>query len=137
MNDILQTRVIVTRVSQKDAHYGGGVVDGAFIMRLFGDALTYVTARADSDEGLLASYRNVTFHNVVRPGDFVSVSVVATETTRLSRTYQLTATIDVRAGGELGTESTATTLEETLVAATAEAKIVIPRAAARRRETEK
>lgn len=34
------------------AHYGGSLVDGAYVLGLFGDVATEVCIRTDGDEGL-------------------------------------------------------------------------------------
>ena len=44
------------RISSKDAHYAGGLVDGAYILNLFGDIATELTIKIDGDEGLLRAY---------------------------------------------------------------------------------
>ena len=44
--------VIRLRMSSHDAHYGGNLVDGALILKLFGDAVTELLIRHDGDEGL-------------------------------------------------------------------------------------
>ena len=46
-------------VPHGDAHYGGNLVDGAYVLGLFGDVATELTIRTDGDEGLLAGYNNV------------------------------------------------------------------------------
>ena len=40
-------------VSAANAHYGGNLVDGAFVHALFGDAATEASIRKDADEGLV------------------------------------------------------------------------------------
>jgi len=40
------------RVGAEDVHYGGGLVAGAFCMKLFGDLATEVTIRTDGHDGL-------------------------------------------------------------------------------------
>ena len=49
------------RMSSKDAHYAGNLVDGARILNLFGDLATELTIRYDGDEGLIRAYDNVEF----------------------------------------------------------------------------
>ena len=61
------------RVSSKNAHYAGGLVDGAYILNLFGDVATELTIRIDGDEGLLRSYDNVEFLSPVYAGDFLLI----------------------------------------------------------------
>ena len=43
------------------AHYGGNLVDGAYVLGLFGDVATEACIRIDGDEGLFASYSDVQF----------------------------------------------------------------------------
>ena len=61
------------RLSQADAHYGGGLVAGARLLELFGDLATELCIRSDGDEGLFAGYSDVRFLAPVRAGDFVEV----------------------------------------------------------------
>ena len=46
------------RMSAKDAHYGGNLVDGAHMLHLFGDVATELLIRCDGDEGLFCAYDN-------------------------------------------------------------------------------
>ena len=39
------------RVSEKDVHYAGGLVNGAYVLGLFGDVGTELSIRFDGDEG--------------------------------------------------------------------------------------
>ncbi len=61
------------RLSQADAHYGGGLVAGARLLELFGDLATELCIRSDGDEGLFAGYSDVRFLAPVRAGDFVEI----------------------------------------------------------------
>ena len=49
------------RMSAKDAHYGGNLVDGAHMVHLFGDVATELLIICDGDEGLFCAYDNVEF----------------------------------------------------------------------------
>ena len=53
-------------VSDASAHYAGDLVDGAFVLALFGDVATEMCIRTDGDEGLFASYSDVQFVAAVR-----------------------------------------------------------------------
>ena len=55
-------------VKYGDAHYAGNLVDGAYVLGLFGDVATEVCIRGDADEGLFASYSDVQFRAPVRAG---------------------------------------------------------------------
>ena len=47
------TSLLRLRMSAKDAHYGGNLVDGAHMVHLFGDVATELLIKCDGDEGLL------------------------------------------------------------------------------------
>jgi len=61
------------RLSAHDAHYGGGLVDGARVLGLFGDVATELLVRLDGDEGLFRAYESVEFLAPLHAGDFVEV----------------------------------------------------------------
>ena len=61
------------RIRANDVHYAGNLLDGAHIMKLFGDIATELTIRFDGDEGLLRAYENVEFLEPVYGGDFLEV----------------------------------------------------------------
>ncbi len=61
------------RLSAHDAHYGGGLVDGARVLGLFGDVATELLIRQDGDEGLFRAYESVEFLAPLYAGDFVEV----------------------------------------------------------------
>lgn len=59
------------RVGEEDVHYGGGLVAGAFSMKLFGDLATEIAILTDENEGLLRAYESVEFLAPVAAGDFL------------------------------------------------------------------
>ena len=61
------------RISANDIHYAGDLLDGAHIMKFFGDVATELTIRYDGDEGLLRAYENVEFLEPVYGGDFLEI----------------------------------------------------------------
>ena len=61
-------------VSAADAHYGGNLVDGAYVLALFGDVATEACIRMDADEGLFASYSDVQFRAPVLGGDVIETT---------------------------------------------------------------
>jgi len=73
------------RMSLRDAHYAGNLVDGARILNLFGDLATELTIRYDGDEGLLRAYDNVEFLAPVHGGDFIEVIGKITKVGKSSR----------------------------------------------------
>lgn len=54
-----------------DAHYAGGLVDGAKMLQLFGDVATELLIRLDGDEGLFRAYEKVEFLAPVNAGDYI------------------------------------------------------------------
>ena len=65
-------------VSAADAHYGGNLVDGAYVLALFGDVATEACIRMDGDEGLFASYSDVQFRAPVLGGDVIETTATVT-----------------------------------------------------------
>jgi hypothetical protein len=63
--------MIRLRMSAKDAHYGGNLVDGAHMVHLFGDVATELLIQRDGDEGLFAGYESITFLAPVYAGDYI------------------------------------------------------------------
>src|SRR5262245_30081872 len=61
------------RLGGQDAHYGGGLVDGARLLALCGDAATELCILAYGDEGLFRAYDAVEFLAPACAGDFVEV----------------------------------------------------------------
>ena len=72
--------MIRMRMSAHDAHYGGGLVDGAKMLMLFGDVATELLIRRDGDEGLFRAYEKVEFLAPVYAGDYIeAVGIIVTE----------------------------------------------------------
>ena len=65
------TSLLRLRMSAKDAHYGGNLVDGAHMVHLFGDVATELLIKCDGDEGLFCAYDNVEFLAPVYAGDYI------------------------------------------------------------------
>ena len=59
MEEKKYTSLIRLRMSAKDAHYGGNLVDGAHMVHLFGDVATELLIQCDGDEGLFCAYNNI------------------------------------------------------------------------------
>jgi 3-aminobutyryl-CoA ammonia-lyase len=107
------------------AHYGGNLVDGAYVLGLFGDVATEASIRADGDEGLFASYSDVQFRAPVLAGDVIEVSVTVTRVGRRSRDVAFEARVVCRADPGRG-PSAAGVLAEPIVAVTAAGTVVVP-----------
>lgn len=112
-------------VRHGDAYYGGGLVDGAYLLRLFGDVATEACILLDGDEGLLAAYSDVQFHAPVLAGDVIEVTCTVTRVGRRSRQLSFAARIACRADPARGS-SAATALDPALVAVTATGTVVVP-----------
>ena len=113
-------------VTHGDAHYGGNLVDGAYVLGLFGDVGTEASIRIDGDEGLLASYSDVQFRAPVLAGDVIEVTATVTAVGRRSRKLAFEARVVCRADPSRG-PSAAAVLAEPLAVVTAEATVTIPR----------
>lgn len=82
--------VIRLRMSSADAHYAGGLVDGARILQLFGDAVTELLIRHDGDEGL-SRVMTSEFLAPVRSGDYLEIRAKIVAVGKSSRTIECTA----------------------------------------------
>lgn len=113
MNDALRV-VHRLRLSQADAHYGGGLVDGARVLALFGDVATELLVRRDGDEGLFRAYDNVEFLAPVRAGDFIEVEGTIDGEGRTSRRMTFECRVYARQRPDVN-DSAAEVLDEPLV----------------------
>jgi 3-aminobutyryl-CoA ammonia-lyase len=112
-------------VPYSHAHYGGDLVDGAYLLAMFGDVATELCIRTDGDEGLFASYRDVQFRAPVRAGDVVEAVATVRRVGRRSRELSFEARVVCRARRDVS-ESAAEVLDPALVAATAIGTVVVP-----------
>ena len=112
-------------VSYAHAHYGGNLVDGAYVLGLFGDVGTELCIRSDGDEGLFASYSDVQFRAPVRAGDVIEVTATITRVGTRSRDIAFEARVLCRADPERG-PSAARVLAEPIVVVTATGTVVVP-----------
>ena len=123
-----EARLSVTHrryVPYSHAHYGGNLVDGAYVLGLFGDVATEVCIRLDGDEGLLASFSDVQFRAPVRAGDVIEIAATVTRVGRRSRDLAFEARVTCRAEPERG-QSAARVLSDPLIAVTAAGTVVVP-----------
>ena len=79
------------RIGQEEAHYGGNLVEGARVLKLFGDIVTEIAIITDGDEGLFVGYEHVQFLAPVYTGDFLEITGTVTRIGTTSRTVQLEA----------------------------------------------
>jgi len=85
------TAKIRLRLSANDAHYGGNLVNGAYMLALFGDIATELAILCDGDEGLLVGYESVEFLAPLYAGDFVEATGRITNIGRTSRRLEFEA----------------------------------------------
>ena len=83
-NSLPEARLRI-RMSSRDVHYAGNLVDGARILNLFGDLATELTIRYDGDEGLLRAYDKIEFLAPVYGGDLIEVTGKITKVGKTSR----------------------------------------------------
>lgn len=83
--------MIRCRIGAEQAHYGGGLVDGAHTLKLFGDVATELLIRHDGDEGLFRAYESVNFYAPVYAGDFLEVTGEIINVGNTSRKMKLAA----------------------------------------------
>jgi len=112
-------------VPYSHAHYGGNLVDGAYVLGLFGDAATEACIRTDGDEGLFASYSELQFRAPVLAGDVLEVICTVAGVGTRSRRLSFEARVVCRAEPERG-PSAAAVLDEPLLAVTATGTVVVP-----------
>ncbi|HEX2322222.1 MAG TPA: hotdog fold domain-containing protein [Streptosporangiaceae bacterium] len=112
-------------VPYSHAHYGGNLVDGAYVLGLFGDVATELSIRTDGDEGLFASYSDIQFVAPVLAGDVLETTATITRVGRRSRTVRFEARVLCRAEPDRG-PSAARVLDEPLVVVTAAGTVVAP-----------
>jgi 3-aminobutyryl-CoA ammonia-lyase len=112
-------------VPYSHAHYAGNLVDGAYVLGLFGDVATEVCIQADGDEGLFASYSDVQFLQPLRAGDVVEVTATITRVGNRSRELEFNAAVVCR-GRPDESESAAEVLAEPLVITRATGTVVVP-----------
>ena len=79
------------RIGQEEAHYGGNLVEGARVLKFFGDIVTEVAIITDGDEGLFVGYDKVEFLAPVYTGDFLEITGTVTRIGTTSRTVELEA----------------------------------------------
>ncbi|HHY09851.1 MAG TPA: 3-aminobutyryl-CoA ammonia lyase [Firmicutes bacterium] len=129
----MEKSVLRVRVSAAQAHYGGGLVDGAFILQLFGDAATELLIRHDGDEGLFLTYSDVQFKAPVYAGDFIEAVGKITEVGNTSRQMEFYAVKQITAPDDPKLPASARdVLAEPIVVATAKGVCVVPKERQRR-----
>jgi 3-aminobutyryl-CoA ammonia-lyase len=114
------------RISSQDVHYGGGLVDGAQVVKLFGDVATELLIRHDGDEGLFVAYDMVEFKMQLCAGDFLEVWGWIDKVGNSSRHMQFEAYKVITNAGIVDKPSACDMLEEPVLLARASGTCVVP-----------
>jgi 3-aminobutyryl-CoA ammonia-lyase len=112
-------------VPYSHAHYGGSLVDGAYVLGMFGDVATELCIRTDGDEGLFAGYASVAFEASVRAGDVLEATAELVRVGTRSREVEFTARVLCRAVPERSA-SAADVLADPVVVVRARGTVVVP-----------
>ncbi|HNZ15553.1 MAG TPA: hotdog fold domain-containing protein [Anaerolineaceae bacterium] len=114
------------RIGAENAHYGGGLVDGAFMLKLFGDVATELLIRRDGDEGLFRAYSNIEFNAPVYAGDFIEAKGWIESEGNTSRKMVFEAWKVIAPKPEIS-DSAAEVLEEPILVCRAEGVCIVPK----------
>ena len=120
------TSMLRVRMSHKDAHYGGSLVDGAHMNHLFGDVATELLIQIDGDEGLFCAYDNVEFLAPTYAGDYIEAYGEITKVGNTSRKMAFEARKVIVSRPDISA-SAADVLEEPIVVARATGTCVTPK----------
>ena len=113
-------------MGQEDAHYGGNLVDGARMLKIFGDIITEVAVITDGDEGLFVGYESIEFTAPVYAGDFIEATGRVTKIGNTSRRVEFEARKVIAARYD-ESPSAADVLNEPVVVCRAIGTTVIPK----------
>ena len=102
------------RMSAKDAHYGGNLVDGAHMLHL------------DGDEGVFCAYDNIEFLAPVYAGDYIEAKGEITYIGNTSRKMTFTAYKVITARPDVSA-SAADVLDEPVLVCRASGTCVVPK----------
>lgn len=108
------------------AHYAGNLVDGAYVVALFGDIATDLCLHTDNDEGLFASYSGITFHAPVHAGDVLEVTARVARVGNRSRTVEFEGRVLARSVQDPARASAGQVFDIPIIAVSATGTVVIP-----------
>jgi 3-aminobutyryl-CoA ammonia-lyase len=114
------------KLRMSEAHYAGGLVEGARMLNLFGDVATELLIRLDGDEGLFRAYSSVEFLAPVHAGDFIEIVGRIVKVGNTSRQMEFEAWKVITPAPEFGV-SAAIVLVEPLLVCTAKGTCVTPK----------
>ena len=122
----MEKAMIRVRMSAGDAHYGGDLVDGAMLLKLFGDVATELLIRNDGDEGLFVAYDNVEFLAPVYAGEFIEAVGEITKEGNTSRKMSFEARKVIAPRPDVN-DSACDVLEEPVIVCKAQGTCVVPK----------
>lgn len=125
------TSTIRLRIGQEEAHYGGNLVEGARVLKIFGDIITEIAVKTDGDEGLFVGYSSVEFLAPVYAGDFIEATGTVVKIGNTSRTVEFEARKVIASRYDIS-PSAADLLDEPIVVVRATGTTVIPVAHSRK-----
>ena len=125
------TSTLRLRMSYKDAHYGGNLVDGAHMVHLFGDIATELLIKLDGDEGLFLKYDEVEFLAPVYAGDYIEAYGEITKIGNTSRAMEFVAKKVISARTDIS-PSAADFLDEPVIVCKAKGICVTPKESKRK-----
>jgi 3-aminobutyryl-CoA ammonia-lyase len=102
------------------------LIDGARMLKLFGDLITEVAVITDGDEGLFVGYDKIEFLAPVYAGDFIEATGRVTNVGNTSRTVEFEARKVIASRYDL-TPSAADVLEAPVVVCRATGTTVVPK----------
>ena len=113
------------RATEKDVHYAGGLVNGAWVLGLFGDLGTELLIRYDGDEGMARAYTSVDFLAPIHAGNYIEAVGKIVKAGNTSRRIELEAR-NVISGANLPEQpSAAEVLDEPVLVAKATLTCVV------------
>ena len=126
------TSLIRLRISAHEAHYAGGLVDGARMLNLFGDVATELLIKSDGDEGLFVAYDSVEFLAPVHAGDYIEATGRIVSMGKSSRKMSFEARKVIASAQVAGQPSAADVLAEPVLVCRATGTCVVPPACQRK-----
>lgn len=115
------------RMSEHDAHYAGGLVNGSHMLDLFGDVATELLIWSDGDEGLFRTYEHVDFLAPVYAGDFIEAEGWITKMGNTSRTMDFEAWKVIAPAKDKKAASSCDVLKERVLVCKATGVCVVPK----------
>lgn len=122
----MEKAMLRLRMSAKDAHYGGELVDGAHMLHLFGDLASELLIRFDGDEGLFAGYEEISFLAPVYAGDYIEAHAEIIKVGNSSRKMEFIAKKVIASRRDIS-DSAADLLDEPLTVCKAVGTCVTPK----------